>query len=470
MSDEKPSEPVEDGRGNKQSAASTVPGKKMENSTDLNDSIIIRLWGNIVVKIGTLIAIISGLYGLVHYIEIEPLNERLADSNQKIEEQKSIIDKIEGDMAYAKEQYEVLFQKTTLPELISPKDGEAKFDRKVIFKWDYTNHRDDLMYTIELRNTSQAGTKSVFYPVVDSRYKRRHLQLEHLGEYFWRIFPGPMDPSTEVTNRHWSQWGRFCVYNNVIDRIKTTGVLRVATYPVYYGSFSMIDKNGGYSGFDIDLAEWIGKKLFGGGNEVKVVILDRNWPEVFKVVESREADMAIATISRKLSREAEYPGLRLSVGYFTVHQVFISANQGSRFPEDLKGKTVGVVANSTNQDVAEYLSEKFGYKVKVNESPSYGDLFSQIEEREIDFGLVDNTATIGYQFSGPLDRYLIKFNQKEFGSDREEYVVAVPNEQDEINSLLKAVNRLLQSVECQDFLKQLCRKYELDDIDYIQPR
>jgi ABC-type amino acid transport substrate-binding protein len=469
---EQPESVTGDKGGIKQPPAGTVPDAKPDKSTDLGD-LFIRLWGNKGVKIGTLITIVLGAYGLVQYIEIKPLNKKLAETNRETEEYKFIIGQLKDDITNKTESYNVLLKQTTLPELVSPKDGEAKFDRKVVFKWDYIGHRDDLTYTIELRNLSNPDRKSVFYPVLDSRYKRRHLQLEHFGEYFWRVFPGPMDPSAQVTNRHWSRWGRFCVYNNILDRIKTTGILRVATYPTYYGSFSVADRKGGYYGFDIDLAKWIGKKFsieLGGSKEIKVIILDRDWVETFQAVESRETDMAISTISRMLSREIKYPRLRFSVGYFTVHQVFISSNQGSRFPEDLKGKTVGAAADSTNLSVAEYLSEKFGYEVKVVESPSYGDLFNQIEEGKIDFGLVDNTATIGYQFSGPLDQYLIKFNRKVFGSEREEYAIAVPYEPDERSSLLKAVNRLLQSEECKALLEQLRQKYELKDTDSMLPR
>lgn len=434
----------------------------------------VRLLGKYGLKIPALIAVIVVIfhagYFLASLTRVDPLNTELGRVERKLSEVQMSASSFETDLKATREKYTELLQQSEVPVLLSPAEGQAVFGQNILFAWDYKHHRPDQRYTLELRRLSMPNTPLFRYNVPNSQQKRMHLELsdKYYGHHFWRVYPGDYQPNTQFTSQKWSGWSSFHTYRNVIDRIKQTRLLRVATNPTYYGVFNVADGQGGHRGFDIDLVNWISEQLAKEMNVsrgIKVVILDRGWDEMFRTIESREADLAASSISRMLSREEKYPRLRFSVGYLTIHQVFIQAHQQEEdnFPDDLKGKKVGAASNSTNLEAAKYLKNRFGFEIRVIESPSYGDLVNQLQQGQIDFGLVDNTATLGYLYGDWLDLYLGDFNRSTFGVDCEEYALAVPYEPDEKQSLLNMINKLLQSSEGKDLLQQLKKRYKIKE-------
>jgi len=426
----------------------------------------------------TLIALIlwslAAGYWFALRTKVDPAKATLAETERKLSEVQIRVSRVENDLKATRKDYTELLKQSEVPVLLSPAEGQAVFGRQVLFTWDYRHHRPDQRYALELRYLSMPNSPLLCYNVPNSQQKRMHLELNEkdYGDYLWRVYPGDYQPSTQFTGKQWSGWNSFRTYKNVIDRIKQTRLLRVATNPTYYGIFNVADGQGKHHGFDIDLVNWIGEQLakelkISGG--IKVVILDMGWDEMFRAVERCEADLAASTISRMVSREKKYPGLRFSVGYLTIHQIFIQTHLGGKFPQDLKGKTVGAASDSTNLEAAIHLKDQFGFKIKVIESPSYGDLFKQLQQGQIDFGLVDHTATLGYPLGKWLDPYLGDFNRNTFGVDCEDYALAVPYEPDEKQSLLSLINKLLRSSEGKDLLQQLKKRYKIEDVQIGAP-
>lgn len=147
------------------------------------------------------------------------------------------------------------------------------------------------------------------------------------------------------------------IKNATPDGIKEYGKLVVATN-AYFPPFEYHDENGNITGWDMDIAAELAKKL-----GVELVIEDMEFDSVLLAPGANKAHIAMAGISYSEKRDKT---LDFSDGVFDSSQVII-VKQGSSIngPFDLGGKTVGVQSGTVGQLLAEMDPEWAGTGEKV---------------------------------------------------------------------------------------------------------
>lgn len=145
-----------------------------------------------------------------------------------------------------------------------------------------------------------------------------------------------------------------------VAEVKRKGVLVLGTDPTF-APFEFKDPSGQITGFDIDIARAVAKDL-GVRLEVQAVGFGALMPQS---VTSGRVDMAMSgiTITAERARVVSF-----SAPYYRSAQVFIvrGGNPGKfSWPGDVKGKAIGVQANTTGQFVADELLKPKGAALKV---------------------------------------------------------------------------------------------------------
>lgn len=145
-----------------------------------------------------------------------------------------------------------------------------------------------------------------------------------------------------------------------VAEVKNRGVLVLGTDPTF-APFEFKGPGGEVQGFDIDIARAVAKDL-GVRLEIRPVGFGALMPQA---VTSGRVDMAMSgiTITPERARVVSF-----SQPYYRSAQVFIvrGGNPGKfTWPGDVKGKTVGVQANTTGQYVAGDVLKPKGATLKV---------------------------------------------------------------------------------------------------------
>ncbi|MBV1879603.1 MAG: gamma subclass chorismate mutase AroQ [Pseudomonadales bacterium] len=92
-------------------------------------------------------------------------------------------------------------------------------------------------------------------------------------------------------------------YNNLLDQILHTGVIRIGTTGDY-APFSYADQNQKYTGIDIDMAQDLAASL-----DAKIEWVHTSWPDLMPHLKNRQFHIAMSGISINLQRQR--------TGYFT---------------------------------------------------------------------------------------------------------------------------------------------------------
>ncbi|WP_102125219.1 ABC transporter substrate-binding protein [Deinococcus planocerae] len=142
--------------------------------------------------------------------------------------------------------------------------------------------------------------------------------------------------------------------------VKKKGVLVLGTDPTF-APFEFKGPGGEVQGFDIDIARAVAKDL-GVRLEIRPVGFGALMPQA---VTSGRVDMAMSGITITPERAKV---VSFSQPYYRSAQVFIvrGGNPGGfTWPADVKGKTIGVQANTTGQYAANDLLKPKGASIKV---------------------------------------------------------------------------------------------------------
>jgi len=424
------------------------------------------------IKLGLLISIVLWLVGatvfFMNEIKVTPLQNEKFDLEQELEKTKAHNSELTSELSALGKENKALLVDSDVPILYEPSEGATIIGNQVRFMWNYPQHNRFQKYFLEIISLSKCN-KGIKYNVLNPEKKRMHFPRNKLcsGKNLWRITPGYLSGDQEIIQGQASKYSMFTVYESVVDRIQKEKAIRVGTSPTFSGKFNFLENNE-IKGFDIDLIKWIASKLekkLKLNSELKVLINDVPWDNLLPMLEGKELDIVISSMTSTSVREKKFQGIKFSEGYFQIQQIFIQHEKKGYFPEDLKGKKVGVSNNTTSQDVAIYLSQKYDFDVASSDS-DIGDLYQELEEKKVDFALVDDILVQSqlkngrfHQFNADLDKDLKKFYKDTFGRDSEMYAIALFDETNNDINLLSLVNSLLKSKEGQKKLYQLKEKW-----------
>lgn len=189
-----------------------------------------------------------------------------------------------------------------------------------------------------------------------------------------------------------------------------------AAYPPFE---SRDEKSGQIVGFDIDLAQEIGKIL-----NKEVVIKDAEWQALLSGLNNNHYDVIISAMS---AQEAGVGNVNISDTYYLLNDVVVvkKSNNTIHSKEDLMGKKVGVQLGSGSEQVVDKI-QGIGKVARYNYNP---EAFLDLKQERID------AVVVGYAYA---------LTQKNF---KEEYKIAGTVAPSELVVVLKkGQNELTQQI------------------------
>ena len=169
--------------------------------------------------------------------------------------------------------------------------------------------------------------------------------------------------------------------------------------------FGFKDKNGNFSGYDIDLSKYIAQALLGDENKVEFVPVTAS-NRIMKLL-SGEVDILIATMSITNQRQQI---LNFSTPYYTAGQaVLVNKSSKASSLGDFEGEKLIIVFGSTSErslrrNVPEVTV--VGYK-------NYNDAFNALKAGKAEGIVADDTILLGFALKDKSVRLLPKRYSKE---------------------------------------------------------
>ena len=214
---------------------------------------------------------------------------------------------------------------------------------------------------------------------------------------------------------------------NALETVKESGVLTIGSSgnnaPTIFQA-----ENGGYEGIDADWAKIIADDL---GVEVEWKILD------FKgVVPGVQSGQFNAAMSGLRVTEERKEVIDFSIPYAADDAVVVypSSMTGVNSPEDIAGKSVCVVAGSSN---GEQPVTRIGTAKEVQLYPGTAEQFAGLRDGRCDVAVTGRMLAMDWINKGQGEGYTVS----EGGTDCAEFAVGLPKDEPE---LLEAVNAAIQ--------------------------
>ncbi|MGB5917615.1 ABC transporter substrate-binding protein [Arcobacter sp.] len=209
-----------------------------------------------------------------------------------------------------------------------------------------------------------------------------------------------------------------------------------AAYPPFE---SRDEKSGKIVGFDIDLAQEIGKVI-----NKKVVVKDAEWQALLGGLKNNNFDVIISAMSRQ---EAGANNVNLSDTYYLLNDVLVVKKDDKSITSktDLKGKSVGVQLGSGSEQIVDKLND-LGKVARYNYNP---EAFLDLKHKRID------AVVVGYAYA---------LTQKDFNNEYKivdnlapSQLVAVMKKGND--SLTKEINSALKTLKENGTYDKLVKKW-----------
>ena len=199
-------------------------------------------------------------------------------------------------------------------------------------------------------------------------------------------------------------------------------------------------------GFDVDLVDLLAKDL---GVEQEVISIE--WAQVTSgaAYQAKKCDMGMGAMTITDSRKK---AIGISDPYMDATQVLL-VKKGAPYKslEDLKGKKIGVQADTTGKDYADAAAKKIGFEVVV-----FNDLALQtnnVKSGRVDAAINDNGALYNFVTANPDTEVTAEFNTGE------QYGFAAKKDDPSATKLLTKLNELLAKAKSDGTYNQLFKKW-----------
>ena len=168
-----------------------------------------------------------------------------------------------------------------------------------------------------------------------------------------------------------------------------SGVLKVGVDDSY-PPMEYKDDSGNTVGFDVDLANAIGKSL-----GLKVEFVSTAWNGIFQALKADKFDTIISSVSMTTERlDTKTSGEIFTKAYIANSQMIIvkPGDNSIKSPEDLAGKKVGCQVGTTAEDSANYLINKKGIKMNLQTYDQIIEPFQDMKAGRLDAIIVDEVV------------------------------------------------------------------------------
>jgi cystine transport system substrate-binding protein len=173
---------------------------------------------------------------------------------------------------------------------------------------------------------------------------------------------------------------------NLLEQVKKDGVIKIGTEGTY-APFTFHDKDGKLTGFDVEIAEEVAKRL-----GVKPEFVETKWDGMFAGLDAKRFDMIANQVGIRADRQEKYD---FSDAYIVSKAVLVVGKENTEITkfEDLKGKKAAQSLTSNYAEMAKtngaeiVQSEGFNQSIDlltskradatINDSLSFYDLLKQ---------------------------------------------------------------------------------------------
>lgn len=182
--------------------------------------------------------------------------------------------------------------------------------------------------------------------------------------------------------------GKETESKNLLETIKSDGKIRIGTEGTY-APFTFHDSNGTLTGFDVEIANEIAKRL-----GVKAEFVETKWDGMFAGLDAKRFDAVLNEVSINPERQEKYD---FSTPYITSRAVLIvrSDNQDIKKFEDLKGKKSAQSLTSNLGKIAK------GYGAEIVQIDGFNQAIDLLTSKRVDATINDSLSFLDLKKQKP---------------------------------------------------------------------
>ena len=175
---------------------------------------------------------------------------------------------------------------------------------------------------------------------------------------------------------------------NLLEQIKANGKIRIGTEGTY-APFTFHDKDGKLTGFDVEIAEEVAKRL-----GVEVEFIETKWDGMFAGLDAKRFDAIANEVTIREDRLEKYD---FSNPYIISRAVLIvnDATSDIKGFEDLKGKKSGQSLTSNLTDIAK------SYGAEIVQTDGFNQAIDLLVSKRIDATINDGLSFLDYKKQRP---------------------------------------------------------------------
>ena len=230
---------------------------------------------------------------------------------------------------------------------------------------------------------------------------------------------------------------------DTLDEIKQRGTLMVGVEAGGTGAILSAEPGGKIVGQDADLNALIAKKL-----GVKLEMVETPWPGIIPALLSKRFDMIMSGMTATKAR-AEKVNFSTPYGDASLIAATLAGNDAIKTPDDLAGKTVGVLLGTNTVDFAKTFAARMAGEGKpamtVKTYDDFPSMFIDLNNKNIDAIMLPHPIMGGYMAQKPG-----AFKVIDNLGDKSYFGVAMRKDE---TALLAAVNKILMEAKADGTLK-----------------
>lgn len=184
---------------------------------------------------------------------------------------------------------------------------------------------------------------------------------------------------------------RSAAKDTYLDKVKKRGYLICGVAGELPG-FSFVDAKGKYIGLDVDICRAVSSALF--DDPTKVQFRNLNSDERFDALRSGKIDLLSRNTTNTLSRDTENNLEFAPTVFYDSQRIMVDRNRGIESLEDLEGKSICVVSNTTSYDNLEDYMNKRKISYQVVSKQDANSLFDAYEHNECEAITGDSSLLI----------------------------------------------------------------------------
>ena len=226
---------------------------------------------------------------------------------------------------------------------------------------------------------------------------------------------------------------------NTLEVLQQEGVLHIGTEGTY-APFTFHDESGALTGFDVDVAKEVAKRL---GLEAEFI--ETKWDGMFAGLDSKRFDMVANQVTIREDRKEKYD---FSDPYIVSRAVLIVHRENGKIQtfEDLKGKKFGQSLTSNLGDLAK------SYGAEIVSVDGFNQAIDLIASDRIDGTINDSLSFLDYKKQKPDAP--IKAVAEQETKDESGFLFNKGNE-----ALVQAVNKALSEMKSDGTYEEISLKW-----------